>query len=68
MIEKMTEKQREYERKRAERANMSLEAWLKEKEARRRADEEAAEAQKKLRKPTKPSALRRLIDRAHKPL
>ena len=68
MIEKMTEKQREYERKRAERANMTLEAWLKEKEARRRADEEAAEAQKKLRKPTKPSAFRRLIDRAHKPL
>ena len=68
MIEKMTGKQRDYERKRAERANMTLKAWLKEKEARRRADEKAAETQKKIRKPTKPNVLRRLIDRARKPL
>jgi len=66
MIEKLTEKQREYESKRAAKANMSLEAWLKQKDTRRRAEEKKSAAAAP-RKPKNPSVMRRLIDRAHKP-
>lgn len=55
-----------YERRRAEKAGMSLEKWLesKEKEAQSRAREERVEKPKAKR----PGLLSRLIDKAHKPL
>ena len=64
MTRKMTDAQLDYERKRAAKANMSLEDWLKTKE--RRAAEAASETAPRPEK--KPGLLRRLIDRAHKPI
>lgn len=68
---KLTEGQRAYEAKRAAKAGMSLEAWLRDKE--RRAKAEAAEAGKAPRAEAaapakKPGLLSRLLERAHKPL
>ena len=57
----MTEAQRDYERKRAEKAGMSLDKWLQQKQA----PEIAAKAAKPARAP---GLLSRLIDRAHQPL
>ncbi len=64
MTRKMTDAQLDYERKRAAKANMSLEDWLKTKE--RRAAEAASAAAAQPEK--KPGLLKRLIDRAHKPI
>ena len=67
----LTDGQRAYEAKRAAKAGMSLEKWLAAKE---RDAAEAARAEEKARKavevkPAKPPGLlRRLLDRAHKPL
>jgi len=59
----MTEAQREYERKRAQRAGMSLEKWLDAKQ------KQAQAALPKLPKPErKPGLFPRLIERANRPL
>jgi len=63
MTRKMTDAQLEYERKRAAKANQSLDERLRAK-AKRAAEMPAAT-------PTtdkKPGLLKRLIDRAHKPI
>ncbi len=59
----MTDGQRAYERKRAERAGMSLEKWLdaKQKQAQ-------AAMPKSTKPPRKPGLLSRLIERANRPL
>ncbi len=66
----LSEGQRAYEAKRAAKAGMSLEKWLAGK------DREAADAARALEKarlaeakPTKPPGLiKRILDRAHKPI
>jgi hypothetical protein len=59
----MTDAQRDYERKRAEKAGMSLEKWLDQKQK-----QLAAEAPKATKPARKPGLLSRLLDRAHEPL
>jgi len=62
---RMTEAQRAYEQKRAAKAGTSLDGWLEQKK--KRAAEEARQAAPPA--PAKePGLIRRLIDRAHKPL
>ncbi len=66
----LTEGQRAYEAKRAEKAGMSLDRWLAEKD-RRQAEEERARRQPAAPapKPAKPPGfLGRLLERARKPL
>ena len=59
----MTDAQREYERKRAQKAGMSLDKWLDQKQR------QAVAAAPKAAKPQrKPGLLSRLLDRAHEPL
>jgi hypothetical protein len=59
----MSDAQREYERKRAQRAGMSLEKWLDAKQ------KQAQAALPKVLKPErKPGLFSRLIERANKPL
>lgn len=59
----MTDAQREYERKRAQKAGMSLDKWLEQKQ------KQVEAASPKLAKPArKPGLLSRLLDRAHEPL
>jgi hypothetical protein len=59
----MTDGQREYERKRAQRAGMTLEKWLDAKQ------KQAQAALPKVAKPArKPGLLSRLIERANRPL
>ncbi|WP_254070389.1 hypothetical protein [Acidisphaera sp. L21] len=59
----MTDAQREYERKRAQKAGLSLEKWLDQKQ--RQAQAATPTAAKPARKP---GLLSRLLDRAHEPL
>ena len=65
----LTEGQRAYEAKRAEKAGMSLEKWLaskqRQQEAEARARVKAAETAKPAKKP---GLFARLLERAHKPL
>lgn len=66
---KLTDGQRAYEAKRAAKAGMSLDSWLRDKEKRARA--EAAEAAKAVVAETpakKPGFFARLMERAQKPL
>jgi 3-hydroxyisobutyrate dehydrogenase-like beta-hydroxyacid dehydrogenase len=66
---KLTEGQRSYEAKRAAKAGMSLDAWLRDKE--KRAKEEAVAAAKVAvaeAPAKKPGFFTRLMDRAHKPI
>ncbi len=60
----MTDGQREYERKRAEKAGKSLDGWLDEKRKRQEAEKVVVAPPP----PKKPGLLSRWIDRAHKPL
>ncbi len=60
---KMTDAQREYERKRAQKAGMSLDKWLDAKQR----QAEAAQP-KPTKPPRKPGLFSRLIERANKPL
>jgi hypothetical protein len=61
----MTEGQRAYEQRRAAKAGKSLDGWLEHK----RKQQEAEAKQAAPPKPPKPPGLiRRLLDRAHKPL
>ena len=65
----MTEGQRAYEARRAAKAGLSLDKWLAAKERDRLADEKAKAKAVDQTKPAKPPGLlRRLLDRAHKPL
>ena len=63
----MTDAQRAYEQKRADKAGMSLDKWLAEK-ARRQAAEAPPPPASAAAAPKKPNLLSRLIERAHKPL
>jgi hypothetical protein len=65
----LTDGQRAYEERRAAKAGMSLEKWLslKDKEA-EAAAREAEKAAKKATPPKPPGFLKRLIDKAHKPI
>lgn len=63
---RMTEAQRAYEAKRAAKAGKSLDGWLEQK--RKRQEQEAKAAAPPPAAPKKPGLLKRLIDRAHKPL
>ena len=62
---RMSEAQRAYEQKRAAKAGKSLDTWLEQK--RKRQEEEVKQAIPPPQ-PKPPGLLRRLIDRAHKPL
>ena len=64
----LTEGQRTYEAKRAAKAGMTLDAWLRDKDKRAKAD--AAEATKATatEAPKKPGFFSRLMERAQKPL
>lgn len=61
----MTEAQRAYETKRAQKAGVSLDKWLAQKEKDRAA---AAAPPPPPAAPKKPGFLSRLLDKAHKPL
>jgi len=63
---KLTPGQRAYEEKRARKAGMGLDAWLREKDKRARAEER--EEAKPAAPAKKPGFFSRLIERAHKPL
>ncbi|MBW4022404.1 MAG: hypothetical protein HIU92_04565 [Proteobacteria bacterium] len=65
MDRKMSDSQRAYEQKRADKAGMSLEKWLKSKERER----QQVTTAKVPPAPAKPAGfISRLLDRAHKPL
>ena len=67
----LSEGQRAYEAKRAAKAGMSLEKWLveKDKQAAEAARAEARARKAAEQKPAKPPGLlKRLLERAHKPL
>jgi len=63
----MTEGQRAYEAKRAAKAGKSLDSWLEQKRKRHEAEAKAAEPAR-ASPAKKPGLIRRLLDRAHKPL
>jgi 3-hydroxyisobutyrate dehydrogenase-like beta-hydroxyacid dehydrogenase len=66
---KLTEGQRSYEAKRAAKAGMSLEAWMRDKEKRAKEDAAAAAKVAEAEAPVKkPGFFTRLMDRAHKPI
>ncbi len=62
---KLTPGQRAYEEKRARKAGMSLNAWMRDKEKRAEAEAAPAAAPKAERKP---GFFSRLLERANKPL
>jgi hypothetical protein len=64
MDRKMSDSQRAYEKKRAEKAGMSLEKWLASKER----EKQQATAKKTPEPPKAPGLFGRLLERAHKPL
>jgi len=68
MSRQMTEGQRAYEAKRAEKAGMSLEKWLAAKERDRAEAEREREKAKVVATPKKPGLVARLIERASRPL
>lgn len=63
---KLTPAQRAYEEKRAKKAGMSLDAWLRDKA--KRASTEAAPAAAPKAPAKKPGFFSRLMERANKPL
>ena len=64
---RMSDGQRAYEQRRAAKAGTSLDSWLDQK---RKRELEAAKQAAVVAKvaPKKPGLIRRLLDRAHKPL
>jgi hypothetical protein len=64
---RMTEAQRAYEQRRAAKAGKSLDNWLEQKRKRQEAEAKEAAAPPSAA-PKKPGLIRRLLDRAHKPL
>lgn len=66
---KLTEGQRAYEARRAAKSGLSLDKWLAAKERDRLAEEKAKTKAMEAAKPAKPPGfLKRLLERAHKPL
>jgi hypothetical protein len=58
-----------YEARRAAKAGVSLDRWMADKQKRAQAELEAARRERaKAEPPKKPGLLKRLLDRAHKPL
>ena len=57
-----------YESRRAQKAGIGLDKWMAEKERRVQAERDAVQRARKQATPAKPGLLRRLLDRAHKPL
>jgi len=57
-----------YEARRAAKAGVALEKWMADKARRVQAEREAVQRARKKAAPDKPSLLRRLLDRAHRPL
>ena len=58
-----------YEARRAAKAGVSLDRWMADKQKRAQAEIEAERrARAKAKPPAKPGFLKRLMDRAHKPL
>jgi len=57
-----------YEARRAAKAGVSLERWMADKQKRAQAELEAARRAQAKSQPAKPGFLKRLLDRAHKPL
>jgi len=57
-----------YEARRAAKAGVALEKWMADKTRRVQAEREAVQRARKKAAPDKPSLLRRLLDRAHRPL
>ena len=65
----LTKGQRAYESRRAEKAGMGLDKWMAEKDKRANAEREALERARKQAAPEKkPGLLRRLLDKAHRPI
>ena len=60
--------QQAYEARRAEKAGMGLEKWMAEKDKRVQAEREAVQRAHKKAAPAKPGLLRRLLDKAHRPI
>ncbi|MGD0431390.1 MAG: hypothetical protein ABSA58_09885 [Acetobacteraceae bacterium] len=66
---KLTEGQRAYEARRAAKAGLSLDKWLAAKERDRLNEEKAKAKAAVVAQPAKPPGfLKRLLERAHKPL
>ena len=58
-----------YEARRAEKAGVGIEKWMADKQRRAQTERDAAERARKAAAPRKkPGLLRRLLDRAHRPL
>ena len=57
-----------YEARRAAKAGVSLERWMADKQKQAQAEIEAARRAHAKSQPVKPGLLKRLLDRAHKPL
>lgn len=57
-----------YEARRAEKAGMALEKWMAEKNRRAQAERDAVQRARQKAVPKKPGLLRRLLDRAHRPI
>ena len=60
--------QKAYEARRAEKAGMGLDKWMAEKDRRVQAEHEALQRAHKKVAPSKPGLLRRLLDKAHRPI
>ena len=57
-----------YEARRAEKAGMGLEKWMAEKDRRVQAERAAVQRAHQKALPRKPGLLRRLLDKAHRPI
>jgi hypothetical protein len=57
-----------YEARRAQKAGMGLDKWMAEKDRRALAERNAEQQARVRAEPTKPGLLRRLLDRAHRPI
>ena len=57
-----------YEARRAEKAGMGLEKWMAEKDRRVQAERAAVQRAHQKALPKKPGLLRRLLDKAHRPI
>lgn len=57
-----------YEARRAEKAGMGFEKWMAEKDRRVKAEREAVQRARQKAPEKKPGLLRRLLDRAHRPI
>lgn len=64
-----TDGKQAYEARRAAKAGVSLEKWMADKQRRARSELDAEQREKRKLQPPRPAGLlRRLLDKAHKPL